>query len=201
MRAPKRGRYHHGDLPAALIATAIEVIDERGVHGFSLAEASRRLGVAPSAPYAHFADRDDLLAAVAAHALELFQRKLQQALRQAATPQERLAVFVRTYVLFAATHKTLFQGLVQMDLDKNRYPDLEAAERAIDESFRSSVRAVSPGRPPTAEETLAAAIEAVAHGHATLLLDGRFGRGKRAVESAAESAARSALAVAEGWKP
>ena len=49
----------------------IEVIGERGVRGFSLAEAPV-LGVAVSAPYAHFADRDDLLAAVAVHAYELF---------------------------------------------------------------------------------------------------------------------------------
>ena len=56
----RNGRYHHGDLRAALIGTAIEIIAERGVRGFSVAEASRRLGVAVSAPYAHFADRDGL---------------------------------------------------------------------------------------------------------------------------------------------
>ena len=65
LRADKGGRYHHGDLRAALVDTAIELIGEHGVQGFSLAEASRRLGVAASAPYAHFADRADLLATVA----------------------------------------------------------------------------------------------------------------------------------------
>src|SRR5260370_37991384 len=67
-RPGRDGRYHHGDLRAALIDTAVEIIGERGVRGFSLAEASRRLGVASSAPYAHFADRDEFLAAVAVHA-------------------------------------------------------------------------------------------------------------------------------------
>jgi hypothetical protein len=43
------GGYHHGDLRAALIATAIDLIEEQGVRSFSLAEASRRLGVAVSA--------------------------------------------------------------------------------------------------------------------------------------------------------
>lgn len=71
-RAGKGARFFHGDLGAALVDTAIEIIGERGVRGFSLAEASRRLGVAVSAPYAHFASRDDLLAAVAVHAYELF---------------------------------------------------------------------------------------------------------------------------------
>ncbi|MFC4112648.1 TetR/AcrR family transcriptional regulator [Nonomuraea zeae] len=63
-RTTKRDRYHHGDLRAALIDTATELISEQGVQGFSLAEASRRLGVAVSAPYRHFADRDELLLAV-----------------------------------------------------------------------------------------------------------------------------------------
>ena len=44
-RAAKGGRYHHGDLRAALVDAAIEQIAERGVRGFSLAEASRRVGV------------------------------------------------------------------------------------------------------------------------------------------------------------
>ena len=35
-----RRRYHHGDLRAALIDTAVELIAERGVRGFSLAEAA-----------------------------------------------------------------------------------------------------------------------------------------------------------------
>jgi len=42
----------------------IAQIAERGVRGFSVAEASRRLGVTAAAPYRHFADRDELLAAV-----------------------------------------------------------------------------------------------------------------------------------------
>jgi AcrR family transcriptional regulator len=63
------GRYHHGDLRPALVDAAIDVISERGVRGFSLAEASRRLSVTTAAPYRHFADRDELLATVAVRAL------------------------------------------------------------------------------------------------------------------------------------
>src|SRR6202020_3666570 len=75
-RAGKGGRYHHGDLRASLIDTAVELIGERGVRNFSLAEASRRLGVAVSAPYAHFSDRDDLLAAVAVRGYQLLAAEL-----------------------------------------------------------------------------------------------------------------------------
>ena len=67
----RRERYHHGDLRAALIGTAVELLGERGLEAFSMAEASRRLGVAVSAPYRHFADRDALLAAVAVRAADV----------------------------------------------------------------------------------------------------------------------------------
>ena len=84
--ATKGGRYHHGDLRSALVDAAIGVITERGVRGFSLAEASRRLGVTTAAPYRHFADRDDLLAAVAARALAVFAAMLSDAADSADTP-------------------------------------------------------------------------------------------------------------------
>ena len=54
-------------------------------------EASRRLGVAVSAPYAHFADRDDLLAAVAVRAFELFHAALVPEMDQFTEPAERTA--------------------------------------------------------------------------------------------------------------
>lgn len=181
-------RYHHGDLRAALVETSIELIAERGVAHFSLAEASRRLGVASSAPYAHFADRDELLAAIAVHALELFQMELEPKLARATSTEERLAAIARAYVNFAAKHEALFHTLFDTQLDKRRHPEIADAEQPIDDAFRSAVRDLGYTGDP-------AAIEATVHGHAALLLDGRFGRGRRAVERAADSAAQSALAL------
>lgn len=195
-RRRKGESYHHGDLRSALIETAIELIAERGLRDFSLAEASRRLGVAASAPYAHFADRDELVAAIAVHALELFHAEIEPKLARTRAPEERLAAIAREYVRFAAAHQPLFQTLFEARLDKKRHPEVEAAERPIEDAFLESVRALADGGGDSAAEALAAAIEATAHGHAVLLLDGRFGRGRRAVDRAADSAARATLAIA-----
>jgi AcrR family transcriptional regulator len=189
---PKGDRYHHGDLRAALLATAVELIAEQGVRNFSLAEASRRLGVAVSAPYAHFADRDDLLAAVAVHAYELFAAELEPELNRSHRPAERLAAMARAYVRFSGTHRALFQVLFEAGIDKGRHPEVAAAERPIDDAFLDCVRAVSDDA-----EALASAVEAAAHGHAMLLLNGRFGQGPDAVELAAERAAGATLALVE----
>jgi AcrR family transcriptional regulator len=147
-RPGKRGRYHHGDLKAALIAIAIELIGERGVRDFSLAEASRRLGVAVSAPYAHFADRDQLLAAVAVHAYERFSAELLPEMDRFQAPADRLAAMARAYVRFAAAHRPLFELLSGAGLDKQRHPELEAAERPITNAFLACVRALSGGEAP-----------------------------------------------------
>jgi AcrR family transcriptional regulator len=191
----KDGRYHHGDLRAALIETAVEVIGERGVRGFSMAEASRRLGVAVSAPYAHFADRDDLLAAVAVHAYELFYAELSPAVGQAAAPAERLAELARSYVRFAAAHRPLFEVLYEAGLDKERHPEIEDAMRPIDDILSAGVLALSDGQAAAGE--LALALEATANGHVVLFFDDCAGQDEETVAQAAERAARSTLALIE----
>src|SRR5262245_46655786 len=159
MPAPgKRGRYHHGDLRAALIDTAIELVAERGVRNFSLAEASRRLGVAVSAPYAHFADRDELLAAVTVRAYELLHAELKPAMSRAGTPGDRLAAMAGGYVRFAAAHRPLFEVLNEAGLDKAHYPEIEAAERPVTDAFLACVEVLAGGDDALSEE-LATAIE------------------------------------------
>jgi AcrR family transcriptional regulator len=192
----KGGRYHHGDLRTALIDTAVQLIGERGVRGFSLAEASRRIGVAASAPYAHFTDREDLLAAVTVRAFDLFRAALVPEMEKFSDPADRLAAMARAYVRFAAHNPALFQVLYEPGVDKTRHPEIHAAERPLDEAFLGCVRALSGGDEARSED-LAAAIEATAHGHALLLLDSGSRQDEAAVERAAERAARATLALIE----
>ncbi|HEX7311285.1 MAG TPA: helix-turn-helix domain-containing protein, partial [Gaiellaceae bacterium] len=95
-------RYHHGDLKAALVDGALELIAERGAQGFSVAELSRRVGVTVAAPYRHFADREELLAAVAVRALREFGQALATQAPEEEPPEQRLAAMAGGYVRFAA---------------------------------------------------------------------------------------------------
>jgi len=196
-RSGKGGRYHHGDLRAALIDTAVELIGERGVREFSLAEASRRLGVAVSAPYAHFADRDDLLAAVAVRAFELFTGALLPEMAKVADSADRLAGMARGYIRFAAYHRPLFEMLYEAGLDKARHPEIEVAEQPLNDAFLDTVRALTDGDETRAED-LATAVEATARGYAMLLLDDGPDLDPEAVELAADRTARAILALVEG---
>jgi AcrR family transcriptional regulator len=61
---PKRATYRHGDLRRALLEAGTELARGGGPDAVVLREATRRVGVFPSAAYRHFTDRDALLGAV-----------------------------------------------------------------------------------------------------------------------------------------
>jgi AcrR family transcriptional regulator len=109
----QRQRYHHGDLPTAIKAAALQLIARNGVGGFSLREAAVLVGVSPSATYRHFADKDALLGAIAADAfvdLGLQFRQSMQAVRgqSARAARERFMAQGRAYVEFALAQPERF---------------------------------------------------------------------------------------------
>src|SRR5262249_32822221 len=57
-------RYHHGNLRAALINAGLKLIARKGVRALTLREIGARVGVSRMAAYRHFANKDDLLAAI-----------------------------------------------------------------------------------------------------------------------------------------
>jgi AcrR family transcriptional regulator len=167
------------------------------VRGFSLAEASRRLGVTVAAPYRHFADRDDLLAAVAIRAFGVFAAGLAAALDEHARPAEQLAAMAGVYVRFAAEQRALFDVLFGAGIDKSKYPDLSSAAEPVLEMFLAPVRILCDGDPEAVDD-LVMAVSATAHGHAALLRDGAFGTGPEAVGAAESRAARATAALIAG---
>ena len=115
---PQRDSYHHGDLAAALKATALRMIGEGGVEAFSLREATTALGVSPSAVYRHFRDKAALLAALSRDAFVELAQRFERGMARAddhAGGDPQLAAVVRfvaqghAYVQFALEHPARFQ--------------------------------------------------------------------------------------------
>ena len=92
-------------------------------------------------------------------------------------------------------------GRPQLDdgakLSKDSHPEIAAAAQAIGTAFLSPSAELAGGS-ETAAARLASAIVATAHGHAMLMLDGSFGSGRHAAETAAEQAAAATLALISG---
>src|SRR5712664_3966128 len=93
-------QYHHGDLRAACVRAALELLEEGGSAALSLRAVARRAGVAHSAPYRHYADRDALISSVAAVGYRELAEHLAAAHPAPSTPDDLAAVAI-AYVQFA----------------------------------------------------------------------------------------------------
>jgi AcrR family transcriptional regulator len=161
--------YHHGDLRAALVRAALDLLEEGGSADLSLRAVARRAGVAASAPYRHYADRDALLSAVAAVGYQELAGQLAAAHPSPSTPDDLAAVAV-AYVQFALQRPALFRVMFGEPCDRDS-AERVAATAAISAYVGAIVQRAFPGADP---EALSTAIWALVHGLAFLHLDGKL---------------------------
>jgi AcrR family transcriptional regulator len=162
-------RYHHGDLRAACLRAARELLEEDGSAALSLRAVARRAGVSATAPYRHFADRDALVSAVAAEGYGELGAKLNEAHPEPSTTEDLAAVAV-AYVRFALDHPALFRVMFVEPCDPGS-AERVAATAAISGYVSGIVERAFPGAEP---EALSTAVWALVHGLAFLHLDGKL---------------------------
>jgi len=109
-RFDKRG-YHHGNLKEALTQAARRFIAERGLGGFTLADAAKLAGVSPTAVYRHFRGREDLVAEVAGRGFDHLAERLARALRGPGTPIERFTRMGEAYLAFAEEEPGFYMAM------------------------------------------------------------------------------------------
>ena len=190
--------YHHGDLRRALVAAAIESV-EAGDE-LSMRAVARRAGVSPAAPYRHFADRRELDSAVAAEGFTDLRQDLQPSvdgLRTASDPVDGIAELGVAYVAFALRRPALYGLMFGNECD----PADSARVRASGELHLLLNQVVEREFPDADAPALATALWALAHGLASLHVDGKL-RPEPATEVAARvRAAVTAILTVEGGKP
>jgi AcrR family transcriptional regulator len=163
-------RYHHGDLAAACVHAAMELLEEDGgTAGLSLRAVARRAGVSPGAPYRHYADRDALISAVAAVGYRELAGCMAAANAAPATPDDLVAIGI-AYVEFALRRPALFHMMFGGPCDRDNQDRL-AATSAVRELVSGGVRAAFPDADV---EAMSTAVWALVHGLAFLHLDGKF---------------------------
>ncbi|NHF71587.1 TetR/AcrR family transcriptional regulator [Paracoccus xiamenensis] len=179
---PDRRPYHHGNLREALIEAAIGLIAENGPRGFSLAEAARRAGVSPAAPYRHFKGRDDLLEEIARRGFDEFADAMKAAWDDGRP--NPLAAFGRMgqcYLDFARERPAFYVAMFESDITMSDNVALwEASERGFGMLIHAAEELSAPlpkdRRPPA--RMFANHIWALSHGVVEL-----FARGKPGVRS------------------
>src|SRR5271155_1707434 len=123
VRSAKSQPYHHGDLRRALIDTALQLVTEKQDWTFSLREVARRAGVSHRAPYNHFPEKLDLLAAVAAVGFERLRDGLLRAITGIEGSEALLVAVARTYVHLGLENPALYRLMFGAALSDTRSGD------------------------------------------------------------------------------
>lgn len=197
-RKDAKAQYHHGDLRAALIAAARDLLETEGIAGTSLRAAARKAGVSQTAPYHHFKDKNALLAAVAAEGFKKFDAAMRAMMAKAGDdPQAKLFESGVAYVKFATRHPALFRLMFGSAVEKyETFPELvEAGERAF-ETLSENVAAImgDHGGDVDAVKMTALSVWSRVHGLATLIVDGGLNPARYDTRSP-ETLARAVLAA------
>lgn len=176
----KRDSYHHGDLRETLIQGALELIEEKGVEALSLRAVARAAGVSPGAPYHHFKNRGEILAAVASQGFVLMHEAMADAKAKADQEDSTkcLCVMGEAYATFATKHPGHFRVMFRPELsDRKAFPELDAVARPVFEELANTVIAAqTDGNIPTGDPRRFILLSwAVAHGISSLMVDGPLG--------------------------
>jgi AcrR family transcriptional regulator len=181
--------YHHGDLRRAIVKAALEILHETQSLEFSLRELARRAGVSHNAPYKHFADKRELLAAVSAAGFETLTKRMARDIAAHSNPRSQLFAMLRAYIDHGVENPALYSLMFGGYLggpDRSR-PAIELAEAEKTKALLAGVivagglgRAIP--HTPHSERKIAGAILAcwsLVHGLTLLLADGLVGPKKK----------------------
>jgi AcrR family transcriptional regulator len=201
-RSDEKRSYHHGDLRNALLEATVDIARERGLAAITMRSVSTRAGVSEAAPYHHFSNKTDLLAAAATLAFQHFGNAISVGAESARVAGiEPIIGTTEAYVRFALTNVGEYQLLfgrhiAELSLDEREEvrsaarPSIDFALHALAESLEQRNSAVS------AEEAFPL-LRAVLHGTVGLVHEKELGP-DTSVDEAIALATRAVGALLDG---
>lgn len=171
-------KYHHGDLKNSLIQAGVEILSMEGVAGLSLRRVAARAGVSHSAPYAHFKDRQALIAAISTEGFKQLYTELEAAISQNADdPKQQLIEGAWAYARFAMDNTDTFKIMFSGVLEKEReYPAFVEISRKTFDLVVGVVQACQDAGVLRAApaELMAVSVWGQVHGIISLALEGQI---------------------------
>ncbi|MDF2442133.1 MAG: hypothetical protein JWR01_336 [Subtercola sp.] len=166
--------FHHGNLRAALLEQAEQVLRESGVDGLSLRELARRAGVSHGAPRSHFIDRQALLDALAEQGFTRLTEEVGAAIATPGSFEERFRRVGRAYVDFGVDDAALME-LMFAAKSNHPTPALEAAAARLFDTLNGAMPP-SPEPPDELRLRFKLLFAATMQGTATLITSSRITR-------------------------
>lgn len=167
--------YHHGDLKNALIQAGVDILAKEGIGALSLRSVARKAGVSHSAPYAHFADKQALIAAISTEGFRRLYAQLESATQTLkANPQKQIVACAHAYLQFASQESDIFNIMFSGILEQEKeYPEFVEISQATFALLVEIVNACQQAHifPPSQPDLLAVAIWGQVHGIVSLALE------------------------------
>lgn len=184
------------DLRRTLLDASLDLIEREGLEAFSMREVARRAGVSHQAPYHHFPDREAILAAIVAEGFVMLREAMRADLAGLSDPYKRHGALGRTYINFALTNPAHFKLMFRSEhVREEKHDDAKASAGSAFDTLVEVVHEVAREKYGKEDFALVITSWSLAHGLATLLLEGKlddhFGKGKKARLAAAETVLKS----------
>jgi AcrR family transcriptional regulator len=173
-------KYHHGNLKNALIKAGVEILAKEGISGLSLRKVAQRAGVSHSAPYAHFPDKQSLIAAISTEGFNQLYAELDAVTSlYPDDPRKQLLEGSQTYVRFAMSNSDTFKIMFSGVLEKEKeYPTFVEISHKTFERVVGIVQACQDAgilrAPPS--DMAAVIIWGQIHGIIALAMEGQISR-------------------------
>ncbi len=185
------------DVRAGILQASLALMNEGGLGSLSMREVARRAGVSHQAPYHYFQDREAILAELAGEGFDQLYDYMVSALGQAKNKAHKVQLLGEAYVRFALNNPEVFKLMFRCEMcDLARYPGAKAkADRAFDTLAKTMGAGGSAADKANPDLAPVIACWSMAHGLATLLLEGKIGSQLGETRDQKEAAARRVIEV------
>lgn len=135
--------YHHGNLKEALVDAFIELLADTHADDISLRKLAAHVGVAPTAVYNHFDDRQALIVAVNIRCLYHLSTYVEQHLSGEGLPEDVIKELGAAYYRYASDFPHFFKLLFQMPVAESSITEeLMTASLHAESKLRAVVEAL-----------------------------------------------------------
>ncbi|VUD40440.1 Tetracycline repressor protein class D [Thalassocella blandensis] len=126
--------YHHGNLKEALIDGFLELLQETPIEKLSLRKLATHIGVAPTAVYNHFKNKEELAVAVKLKCLNHFAEFLDENTVNIPDARERVKELGKSYYRYSVEYSQYFSFIMS---DAQKIPDEFITQEVIDTAMRA----------------------------------------------------------------
>lgn len=163
------------DLRRRVLDASLALIDSVGLEAFSMREVARRAGVSHQAPYHYFADREAIMAAIVAEGFAQLREELLAAGAGIGDPHQRLTALGKAYLAFAMSQPAHFKLMFRSEwVDAEKHAQAGACAQDAFSVLNEVICTLTAGAPDEESRTLLLTAWSLAHGMATLAIEGKL---------------------------